>query len=494
MNVVGPILHFGKTRPNAPALIEGERTISYHELAMLVARTAGHLAALGLQRGDRVGLCLKDTAAHVVALLAAARLGAVAVPLDWRARPAENARFVHGLGLKRVLAEPDARLTADCPAALLDAAWHRAVALSEPGAEAPIDWHDPFVISASSGSTGAPKFTLMTHLQYHFAMAGMFEVMGLAGRHRFLSTLPLYYSGGRNSCLAHLLRGDCVILYPSLFRPGEYLDVAHRERATVGVVVPSVVRQLLATGGDTPLLPGMTALFCTGAPLHPEEKRQALRKLTPNFHERYGTAETLVIAVLRPGDFADRAESVGQPHSLAEIEVVDDDDRPLPCGAVGRFRYRGPGLGSPLFGEPSGASFRGGWYYPGEIARLDERDFIFLQGRASDVIMRSGTKIYPAEIEQVLREHPDILEVAVIGQPAADNEEEVVAFVVARQALPMGELIAHCRTHLTAHKVPRRIFLVPELPRNTSGKVDKISLAQRSTMTAIDPAGRASGI
>jgi acyl-coenzyme A synthetase/AMP-(fatty) acid ligase len=479
MNASAPILRYRATRPEAAALIDGGRTITYRELAELVSRTTAHLVGLGVAPRDRIGVCLKDTADHIAALLALARVGAVAVPLDWRARTAENARLIAAAGVKLLLVEPGSPPIAACLAVPVDAAWHRAVVRAEPAAEVPIDWHDPFIISASSGSTGAPKLTLMTHLQYHFAIAGMFEVLGLAGSHRYLSTLPLYYSGGRNSCIAHLLRGDCVILYPSLFDAGEYVEVARRHRATVGVMVPSMIRKLLAEGDrDGPLLSGLAALFCAGAPLHAEEKGQALRRLTTRFHERYGTAETLVLSVLRPEDIADRAHSVGQPHSLAEVEVVDDADRPLAVGAAGRLRIRGPGVASPLPGEGAAAAFRDGWFYPGEIARLDELGYIFLEGRASEVIIRGGAKIYPAEVEQALREHPDIIEAAVIGQPADNNEEAVVAFVAARRELSRGELIAHCRARLTPHKVPRQFHFLAQLPRNTAGKIDKPALAR----------------
>lgn len=478
MNAIAPIFHHARTRPNAPALIEGERAINYCQLADLVSRTSTQLRALGLCFGDRVGLCLKDNVAHVVSLLATSQIGAVPVSLDWRASALENSRFIDGLGLKRVLAEPDARLAVSVPAVVLDDAWHRAIAAAEPGERAGGDWNDPFIISASSGSTGAPKFTQMTHLQYYFAMAGLFEVMNLSGSHRYLCTLPLYYSGGRNSCIAHLLRGDCVILYPSLFAAAEYVELAHRQKVTVGLVVPSVVRQLLAIDHGGPVLSGMSAFFCTGAPLSAEEKRKAARRLTPNFHERYGVAEMLVVSVLRPSDLAERADSVGQPHSLVEIEVVDDDDRTLTAGHIGRLRYRGPGLASPTFGEPSEKNFRNGWHYPGELARLDELSYIFLQGRTTDVIIRSGAKIFPAEIEACLCEHPAVAEAAVIGRRTAEHEEEVVAFVVPRSALSLGDIMVHCRRMLTSHKVPRLFRLVNALPKLTSGKVDKSALAR----------------
>jgi acyl-coenzyme A synthetase/AMP-(fatty) acid ligase len=478
MNVATRVLHFGRTRPEEPALAEGERTIAYAELADRVRRTAGHLVLRGVRRGDRVGLCLKDSPEHLIALLAVTLVGAAAVPLDWRARPAENARFVADLGLSALLAEPDGWLNFDCAVLPLDAEWHRDVSRTVAAGDPDCDWNDTFAVSASSGSTGVPKFTLMSHLQYHFAAAGMLELMDLSGPHRFLCTLPLYYSGGRNSSLTHLLRGDCIVLYPSLFRPAEYLEVIRRERITTTALVPSMLRQLLAVSGSEPLLPEMAALFSTGAPLHADEKRQAVRKLTPNFRERYGTAETLAISILQPRDLADRASSVGQPHSLVEIEVADENGAPLAEGETGRLRIRGPGVASPLAGRAAESGFRDGWYYPGEIARLDEAGYIFLEGRTSDVIVRRGAKIFPAEVERALIQHPGVLEAAVLGHMGEDHDEIVVAFVVPRGTLGSGELLAHCRTHLTPHKVPRQIHFVDQLPKNTAGKIDKLALAR----------------
>ena len=476
-NLTAAILHFARVSPDAPALIDEGGSVSYAALATRIRGTAAYLHGLGLRAGDRVALVLRDSAAHIAALLGIAHFGGVAAPLDWRARPAENAAFLAGLTPAALLVEPGAAPLGSCPNLPLDAAWDAAVAAAPaPVAGYPTGWHQPFIISATSGSTGRPKFILMTHSQYYFAITGMFELLGLGGRHRFLCTLPLYYSGGRNSCMAHLLRGDCVVLYPSLFTPEEYVGVAAQQRITVAGLVPSMVRQLLGATGSEPLLPGLAMVFCTGAPLHAEEKRQAVRQLSPHFHERYGTAETLAISILRPGDFASRADSVGQPHSLAEITIADDHDQALPTGATGRLRYRGPGLGTPLHGAEN-PNFRGDFYYPGEIARLDSAGYIFLQGRSSEVIMRSGAKIFPAEIEAVLAAHPAVAESAVLGQPGPDAEEIVFAFVVPRGKVAPVTLLAHCRAHLTPHKVPREIHIVPQLPKNTAGKIDKRELA-----------------
>lgn len=478
MNIVAPILRFATTQPHAEALIDRGQTITYRQLAQSVLRTAAHLTKLGVARHDRVGTCLKDTADHIVILLALARLGAVSVPLDWRARAAETQRLVTAADVKLVLVESDAQSISG-RAATVDESWQKSVMISEATLSDDVTgWNEPLIIAASSGSTGAPKLTLLTHLNFYFGTINTFEIMALAGRQRYLSTLPLYYGLGRNTCIAHLLRGDCVILHSNMFDAVTYAETVRRTRASVGRMVPTMVRRLLAEyKGADPLLPSLGALFSSGAALDAGEKRDALRRLTPTFHEFYGTAETMNISVLRPESIERHADSVGQPISLVEVEVVDDEDRPMKVGDAGHLRCRSPALAAPLPGAE--AAFRNGWFYPGEIARLEELNYIALAGRASElIVLGGGVKVQPAEVEQVLREHGNILEAAVLGHSVAGKSEEVVAFLVVRETIDQNEIIAHCRSRLTAHKIPQRFHFLRELPKNTRGKIDKRSLAE----------------
>lgn len=479
MNIVSAILNHARTRPAAAALAENGCVLDYRELALAVTRTASHLRALGIGPGDRVGLCLKDTVEHIVTFLAVAYRGAAAISLDWRARPAEIAQIIDALGLKHLIATADARLPDGRDVILLDGSWRAAVALSDPIAETAADWQDPFTITASSGSTGRPKFVEFSHQQYFFLASGVLELLALSGSHRFLCTLPFCYASAPNRFIAHLLRGDCVVLYPSLFSAAEYIDVVQGLGATVGIVVPTTVRQLLDHFGDAPRLPGLAALFVTGAPLSPEEKLRASQILTPNFYDAFGTTEIGLLTVLRPSDIVARAGSVGQPHSLAEIQIVDDNDVPLPRNQIGWLRYRGPALSSPIITPDSSTQiheFRGGWHYPGELAHLDNCCFLFLHGRGSDMINRGGAKFYPVEVENILHAHPGIIEAAVVGYRGDSSDDEVVAFVVARGEQRTGDLIGHCRMHLAAHKVPRRIQFVAALPKTASGKINKSAL------------------
>jgi acyl-coenzyme A synthetase/AMP-(fatty) acid ligase len=483
MNLIRPILNHAKTRPEAPALVTAEREIRYGELADLVLRTAAQLAALGVRAGDRVGLCLGDGWEHVVGLLAVAGMGAVAVPLNWRAAPTETAGLADGLSLKIVLVRSESTHSLACPTVAIDDRWHAEVATRQPSSSLSADWHAPFVIAGTSGSTGAPKFTVATHLQFYCGVIAFAEMLELGGPHRYLSTMPLHFSGGRLGFLIHLLRGDCVLLYGSLVNATDYAAAATELKATVGFVVPSLIRGLIAIAGDEPLLPGLARLTSVGAPLFPDEKRAARRRVSHNFCDMYGTTETNPISLLRSSDIEARADSVGQPNSLAEVQVVDEAGRALPDGEAGLLRFRGPALASPLAmpGQPTHPGFRDGWYYPGEIATIDERGFIVLTGRASDVIIRHGAKIYPAEVEAALQKHPDVQECAVVARRGADNEEEIIAFLVGRGPLPLASVVAHCRTYLEAAKRPQHIHVVDALPKNASGKVDKRALATRAS-------------
>lgn len=479
MNLADAIAGHARARPDAPALLDGERQLSYGELDRLARRGAAHLRALGLRARDAVALCLGDNADHVVAFLSAARLGAIAVPIDWRAPPAERSRIATGLGAKLALVEAGAPKVGDLRTVCVDAHWYAEAKRQDAGQVFPSEADAPLMIGLTSGTTGTVKGMLVTHRQMH-ARSLPFDAILAPGAHRYLSASPLAFSAGRGYCLTHLIRGHTVVLHPPLFSVEEYVEVVNRTRATVGFVVPTILRGLLALSPTSePLLPYLQALICAGAPTHPEEKRAALRQLTPHFHEIYGTVGTGPITVLKPHDIAGHAETAGRPHSSWAVEIVDEGDLPLPRGEAGRLRVRGPGAASRLEAGSAGAgeSVRDGWYYTGDIAALDDAGFLHLKGRASDMILRGGSNVYPDEVEAVLAEHAAVADAAVIGRPSPQLGEEVVAVIVARAAVTTDELIAHCRRRLTAYKLPAEILFVSDLPRTSFGKPDRKRLA-----------------
>jgi len=479
VNLAEAIAGHARAQPGAAALVDGDRRLRYDELDRLIRRGAALLRSIGLGAGDPIAICLGDNADHVIAFLSVARLGAVSVPIDWRAPPTERARIATGLGAKLALVERGAPALGGVPSLSIDADWYSGAARHDAAWEFPSDADAPLMIGLTSGTTGAVKGMLVTHRQMH-ARTIPFDAILPPGPHRYLSASPLAFSAGRGYCLTHLIRGHTVVLHPPLFAADEYVESASRARATVGFVVPTILRALLELpAGAGPLLPGLQALLCAGAPTHPEEKRAALRRLTPGFHEVYGTVGTGPISVLGPLDIPGHAESAGRPHEIWQIEVVDETDRALPRGAAGRLRVRGPGAAMRLESGAAGAgeAVREGWYYTGDIAALDEAGFLYLKGRASDVILRGGSNVYPDEVEAVLVEHAAVADAAVVGRPSPQLGEEVVAVVVVRAPVTTEELIAHCRRRLSPYKLPAEIVFVAELPRTSFGKPDRKRLS-----------------
>jgi acyl-CoA synthetase (AMP-forming)/AMP-acid ligase II len=479
VNLAEAIARHARTQPEAVAIADGKRSLPYRELDRLIRHGAAYLRSLGIGAGDAVAVCLGDDADHVVAFLSAARLGAISVSIDWRAPPAERTRIAAGLGVKLALVEAGAPALANVPSLTVDARWHAEAERHHAAQEFPSEADAPLMIGLTSGTTGAVKGMLVTHRQMH-ARTLPFDAILAPGSHRYLSASPLAFSAGRGYCLTHLIHGHTVVLHPPLFAADEYIETANRAQATVGFVVPTILRALLALPSRTgPLLPGLRALICAGAPTHPEEKRAALRQLTPHFHEIYGTVGTGPITVLEPRDILQHAESAGRPHKIWQIEVVDEADRALPESTPGRLRVRGPGAALRLeSGEASaGEVVRDGWYYTGDVAALDGDGFLHLKGRASDMILRGGSNVYPDEVEAVLSEHAAVADAAVVGRPSPQLGEEVVAVIVARGAVTSDELIAHCRRRLSAYKLPAEIVFVEELPRTSFGKPDRKRLA-----------------
>ncbi len=477
MNLTEPILRFARTQPDTVAIVDGEREISYRELRELVTRSAAHMATLGLKSGATAGICLRDGWQHVIVLLALARLGVCFVQIDARSRAAEKSRIVDAIGFEIALVEPNGAAFPNCGTQIIDEDWWKTVSATEPQSEIARDWNNPFIILSSSGTTGLPKLAVATHLEFYCRLVAHGEVIP-AGPHRYLSATSMSFSSGRSALLFHLLRGDTCVFLPIIANAEAFAEACLREKISSAFVTPAITRRLLQVAEpQRQMFPDIAALVSTGAPLFPDEKREILVKLTGNFNEVYGATGVGKISALRPADILHRPDSVGRALTLIDVEIVDEAGRPCADGELGVFRCRGPTLARPWDKNATEAAneFRDGWHYPGEIASFDSEGYIFLRGRTSEVIFRGTAKIFPSEVEAVLREHDGVIEAAVLARED-DRQQEMIAFVVCKPDITSGDLLAHCRTRLTAYKVPAQIRLVSKLPRTLAGKLDKQAL------------------
>lgn len=486
MNLAQALDDNARTRPDHPAIIDGDRVVTHAELAPLVRRVAAHLLSLGLKHQSLVGVCLKDSFDHVILLYALARAGLVMLPMDVRWTGEERGRVARHFGAELVLVEPDATALQSFRAVAIDESWRRAAARHDPDRPFPTSGDDHLLLSLSSGTTGRPKGPVVTHHQFFRRFMTHWINLGLNSHDRYVSATPLYFGGGRTFVMSVLFSGGTVILNPPPYEAEDLVAAVARHGATSLFLVPTLLRRLLEL--DAEMLAPMRRLrllLSSGAPLHSDERRAIRERVCNGFYEYYASTEGGGVSLLTPDDQRVYSDSVGRAIFGVEIEIVDEQHRPLPPGTTGILRYRGPGVATGYHRDPeaSAEAFRDGWFYPGDLAECDSRGFVFLRGRRKDMIIRGGVNIYPTEIEATLMAHPDVADAAVVGWPSREFGEEVAAFVKVRRDVEPAELMAWCGARLASYKRPKGIFLVPGLPRNSSGKVLKAELVGRLAPT-----------
>jgi len=468
-----------KRRGSHPAIIDSSKTISYHDLNTTVQKIAGYIKDQNIKEGDIIGVCLPDTADHLMVLYAIARLGAVILPLDWRWKKGEKKRVASFFKVSLIVGLSGEELDGFNYVAV-DDTWNTLVKNRFTDIPCASGGTRPVVLSLSSGTTGRPKGPMLTHAQFTSRFVMQWVTLGFNQHDRYLSATPIYFGGGRSFTMGCLYSGATVILFPPPYKPEDLIAAATRYQATTLLLVPTLLRRLLALPrGNLPLLAGLNRLLSTGATLHPDERDAVMTNLNPNFINYYGSTEGGGTSVLLPTHKA--ATSVGEAIYQTEIQIVDDEDQRLPANQVGHIRYRSPGVSGSFYNDPeaSAEAFKEGWFYPGDIGRLDENGLLYLMGRIKDVIIKSGINIYPAEVEQVLINHPTVTDAAAIAWPHPEVGENIAAFVVPTKKIDEQVLIEYCLKELAPFKTPKRIFFIEEMPKTALGKVVKADLVAK---------------
>ncbi|MCK8785349.1 AMP-binding protein [Roseomonas sp. NAR14] len=477
--------------PEGEALVQGDARLTYAALESRVARLAGGLAARGIGAGDRVALLLGNRAEFVVALFAAARLGAVFVPLSEREATPGLAYLLAHSGAAVLLHDPAfadrlpppaetpvlrLRVAVPGPAwdALLDAA---------PLPPARAGEEDVAALFYSSGTTGRPKGVMLTHLGFVHSAMHYERAMRLGPADRSVVAVPLSHITGTVAQVLALVRAAGTLIVLPQFKAREFLALAARERMTHTLMVPAMYALcLLDPEFARHDLSAWRIGGYGGAPM-PEETVRRLAEALPGLGlmNAYGATETTSPAtLLAPEDALARRDTVGRAVPCAELRVTDLDGSDLPPGEAGEIRIRGPMVARGYWNDPAAtaAAFEAGWWRSGDIGALDAEGFLRVLDRSKDMINRGGLKVYSAEVENALLAHPSVVEAAVVAYPCPVLGERVRAFVVAREPVPEpDELRALCAARLADYKVPERILLRDApLPRNAAGKVLKREL------------------
>ena len=480
------------------ALVCAERRLSYAELDGAAARVAAGLARDGVGAGDRVAILCANEPEFVFALLAAFRLGAIAVPINVREQTPELAYVLNQCQARALVFDTDLAERIPPPDALPHLALRYAVSatptadfatrpfsqLLEPGAAPPAaeepSEEQTAVILYTSGTTGHPKGAMLTHLNLIHSVMHFEHCMEFGAGERGLLAVPASHVTGLVAIILAMLRvGGCVLMLRD-FKAGLFLRLASRERMTYTLVVPAIYNLCLRE----PDLDGYDLSHWRvggfgGAPM-PQGTMRALAQKLPRLVlvNAYGATETTSPTTCMPlGEQAAHLDSVGAVLPCAELRVMDDEGREVAPGATGELWIAGP-MVVPGYLEDAAATrreFCGGYWKSGDIGAVDAAGYVRILDRKKDLINRGGYKVYCAEVENVLSLHPGVIESALIARPDPVLGEKAHAFVLrCDPACTTDDLRAHCARHLADYKLPDFISFVDQpLPRNANGKLLK---------------------
>jgi acyl-CoA synthetase (AMP-forming)/AMP-acid ligase II len=478
--------------PDREAVRDAEHALTFRELEARVNRVARLLRRSGVTRGDRVASHLPNSVAHVVAQLAAVRAGAAWVGINTRLAPREAAHMLAHSG-SRVLLTDASGPPRDAPALeVLDVTGadreieRRLAAESADAPLIPLDEDDIARLRYTSGTTGQPKAAVLTHASALTSLRNLLgELHELGPDDVALHLTPLTHAS--EALLAPAFWRGARTIVTAITDPAALAETIARERVTMLFLVPTMIAALVdAVGGVPQSLPSLRTLVYGAAPIAPDLLARALACLGPVLLQIYGMSECpFPITTLRKADHLDPARhgSCGVATAMNEVRVVDPDGEPLPAGEVGQIAVRGPQVMREYWQDPAAtaAALLGGWLRSGDLGRFDEAGFLTLVDRSDDVVITGGFNVYPREVELVLEEHPAVREAGVAAVPHSRWGQGVGAWVVLRPgvAATADDLIHFCRERLAGYKKPVQIRFVPELPRNSTGKLLRRRLRER---------------
>ncbi len=495
------------------------REYTNEEVAREAVQLAAGLRSLGIQSGDRIMVMMLNCPEVIIAYQAIARAGAVIIPIMPLLKAPEVRYIAQNSGAKAVITSPVLlpmlRATlADMPGmqhiiSTGDAGLPEAPEQDNGSAYTVHRYQDivargtnyadhyladlPGIMPAldntavtiyTSGTTGSPKGVMLTHRNLIAnAMGGAGEAEALAPRSDEvqLAVLPLAHSFGLLVSNVAYLSGATIVMQPR-FDTGAVLAAIERYRITGFAGVPAMFVALLYSP-DAGKYNTSSLQYCVSgsAPLPVAILQGFEQKFGCRILEGYGLTEASAALTGHSREMEVRPGSVGKPLAGVEIQIVDENDQPLPVGEVGEVIARGPNVMQGYYNmqEETRTAMRNGWLHTGDMGRFDEDGYLYIVERKKDLIIRGGFNIYPRDVEEVLNRHPAVIESAVIGIPSERMGEEVKAFVVAREPVAAEHLKAFCRESLANYKTPSEIEFVDTLPRNAVGKIDKKELRKR---------------
>jgi acyl-CoA synthetase (AMP-forming)/AMP-acid ligase II len=498
--------------PYREAIVGDCLRLNYDELAQRIERTARCLVKLGIGKGDRVLVQMSNLVPYVELYFAVPQIGAILIPINVRLVPAELSFFISDSEAKCLMA--DMERATEIQKGLTD--WgtvqERVVVggylegwLSyedmQPSDKAEFRKYDPAAenniayIFYTSGTTGRPKGAMWTHRQVIEQLLNLQLDLPLSPDDTSLVVVNLSHGGSVLPVLHQVFFvGGRVILYAGpRFLPGEFADLAVKEGVKTTLLVPTMLHRLLHIDGPSSIwFRDFRYIKYVAAKMDPNELKIAAERMHTRLTQGYGSTETVGgVTFLSPSEhnpelpgFEKRIASVGKEYTNVRVAVMNEQGCLLPPGEVGQIVVRSDKNFAGYWRNPEATKkvFQDGWLLTGDLGRLDEEGYLYVVDRLSDMIISGGENVYPREVEEVLLSLPTVAECAVVGVPDLEWGEAVWAFIVPTtgQKIDPKEVTQFCRSRLASYKIPRKIVLCQDLPKNYLGKIQKFILREKA--------------
>ncbi|MDB5829519.1 MAG: long-chain fatty acid--CoA ligase, partial [Variovorax sp.] len=493
------------TRSTEEAVVCGDRRVSWSALADRVMHRAGGLRKHGVVAGDRVALLLGNNIEFVVVSHAVIMLGAVVVPINTREQTPGLRYILNNCGA--VVLIHDAELTPRLPEPRDTPTLRERVSVDQSGMSddflallqgprldeiVPVDEEDPALIMYTSGTTGFPKGALISHINVIHSVLHYRHAFQLHGKERGCVTVPLSHVTGLVAMMMTMIGCGGTLIIDPQFKARSFLRLAEQERITYTLMVPAMYNLCLLQPeisalelsewriggyGGSPMPPSAIAMLATAVP-------------SLGLYNIYGSTElSSPIAVMPAHLTKEHPDSVGLPVICGEIAIMDESGREVGLGEIGELWLKGPNVVRGYWENPeaSASSFCAGYWRSGDIGRVDESGFLYVLDRIKDLINRGGYKVYSAEVENALSQHPRIREVAAVAKSCPVLGERIHVFVTIDEGdqVDEQEIKAFCAQRLSDYKVPDSCSIgTTPLPRNPGGKILKRELRDRLLATA----------
>jgi long-chain acyl-CoA synthetase len=508
-----------RASPAGPALHYFDGTISYRALDAQSDAFAAWLIARGMAEGDRMLVCLQNVPGFVIALLGAAKAGVITVPINPMYRERELRGLIEDCAPSLLVCHPGFQAVADAAAFPADrrvivratdrqrenpphlpdegavaegAALFDAVTLA--GDDKPVRPRDrdagrPLLIVYTSGTTGKPKGVVLSHANLCAGADFYRRAAHLGNGDAVLAAAPLFHVTGLSGHIGAAIAASCPLVLAYRFQPDVILAEMERHRPTFTVAAVTALSALIdCPGFARERIASLRALFSGGAPIPPALARRIDAATGLSLRNVYGLTETTAPVVatpegaMSPVDPASGALALGKAVAGSDVTVLGPHGEWAESGEVGEIAVRGPSVFGSYWRKPeeTAAAFRDGWFLTGDMGCRDDAGWLFLVDRKKDMIVASGFKIWPREVEDVLYGHPAVREAGVVGVPDAYRGETVKAVVSLHPGASCtgDEIIAFCRARMAAFKCPRVVEIVDELPKTLTGKVLRRELSQ----------------